>query len=283
MSKKGHDVLDLLIQKKFNANIKRVIGSKDINIVKDYYDEIKSLCEKNKIEFIERTEIIKERGEFSIAISWRWIIPDVKNLIVIHDAVLPRYRGFAPLVNCLKNGEKEIGVTALMASAEYDKGDVINSWSQKITYPITISEAIDKITINYREAIEFLFAEIKEGKELKFKKQDESKASYSLWLDDEDYKVDWNQSSEYLKRFIDAVGFPYNGAYTIMDGKLVRIHEVVEASDVMIENRVPGKVIFMSNGSPVIVCGKGLLQINKMTDENGASVLPLKKFRTRFK
>ncbi len=282
MSKKGYDVLNFLIQKKYTANIKLVVGSKDMNIVKDYFDEIKALCVDHKIDFIERTETVLEKAEFSIAISWRWIIADMKNLIVIHDSILPRYRGFAPLVNCLKNGEKEIGVTALMASAEYDKGDVIDSWSQMIAYPITISEAIDKISKNYIEAIEFLFTEISADRELKLKKQDETKASFSLWLDDEDYKIDWNQSSDCIKRFIDAVGFPYNGASTTMDGKMVRVIEAVDVEDVKVENRKSGKVIFMSNGFPVVVCGQGLLQINNLKDDLGTSLLPLRRFRTRF-
>ena len=49
---------------------------------------------------------------------------------------MPKYRGFAPLVNSLVNGEKIIGVTALFASEEYDNGDIIMQSSVDITYPI---------------------------------------------------------------------------------------------------------------------------------------------------
>jgi methionyl-tRNA formyltransferase len=52
--------------------------------------------------------------------------------------------------------------------------------------------------------------------------------------------------------------------------------------DVKIENRSPGKVIFIEDKLPVIVCGKGLLMLVDVRDEHGESVLPLKYFRSRF-
>ena len=53
--------------------------------------------------------------------------------------------------------------------------------------------------------------------------------------------------------------------------------------NVIIENRIPGKLLFMINGCPVIACGSGLLKITRMVNEMGASVMPLKKFRIRLK
>jgi methionyl-tRNA formyltransferase len=54
-------------------------------------------------------------SDFNIAISWRWMLK-VSNLIVIHDSLLPKYRGFSPLVNMLINGEDTLGVTVLFAT-----------------------------------------------------------------------------------------------------------------------------------------------------------------------
>ena len=36
-------------------------------------------------------------------------VKDERNLIVFHDSLLPNYRGFAPLVNCLVNNENRGG------------------------------------------------------------------------------------------------------------------------------------------------------------------------------
>jgi len=53
--------------------------------------------------------------------------------------------------------------------------------------------------------------------------------------------------------------------------------------DVSIHNRTAGKVIFVQKGQPVVVCGEGLLRIEKAHyAQEGHPILPLKGFRKRF-
>jgi methionyl-tRNA formyltransferase len=54
----------------------------------------------------------------------------------MHDSLLPKYRGFAPLPNALINGEREVGVTALFASEEYDMGDIVCQRRLAVEYPM---------------------------------------------------------------------------------------------------------------------------------------------------
>ena len=63
-------------------------------------------------------------------------------LIVIHDSILPTYRGYLPLVSQLIDGQKEIGVTAILANENFDEGDIVHISKTKINYPITINDAI---------------------------------------------------------------------------------------------------------------------------------------------
>jgi methionyl-tRNA formyltransferase len=112
--------------------------------------------------------------------------------------------------------------------------------------------------------------------------QDESKATYSLWRDEADYRIDWTKQATMIRRFIDAVGFPFKGASCVVDGKVLRIAEAEEIADVIIENRDAGKVIFIQDGKPVVVCGQGLLKIHGLYDELGNSMLPFARFRSRF-
>jgi methionyl-tRNA formyltransferase len=105
-----------------------------------------------------------------------------------------------------------------------------------------------------------------------------------LWRDDEDYLVDWSWPAERIRRFVDAVGAPYKGAASIVDGKMLRLLKAEALPDVAVANRTVGKVIFVRNGRPVVTCGSGLLRVDELVeDASGASVLPLRKFRTRFK
>ncbi|MEF1295856.1 methionyl-tRNA formyltransferase, partial [Vibrio parahaemolyticus] len=55
--------------------------------------------------------------------------------------------------------------------------------------------------------------------------------------------------------------------------------------DVVCEHRHVGKVIFVENGCPVVICGKGLLKITKavVKEENQVrDFLPINKFRMKF-
>ncbi|RZJ29391.1 MAG: methionyl-tRNA formyltransferase [Flavobacterium sp.] len=284
MTYKGYRVLQSVIESGFASHIGFVCIGKDANVGNDYSGEIEQCCLRHNIVSIEAKDAKQYAAtvDYSIAISWRWML-DPENLIVLHDSLLPKYRGFAPLVNMLKNGEARIGVTAIFAGDEYDKGDIIAQSGSDISYPIKIEQAIETVTANYIEVVEFIFETITAGKKLQGKAQIESDATYSLWLDDRDYKIDWQKDSGYIKRFIDAVGFPFHGAFSIVNDEKIVIREAETLGDVAIENRDVGKIIYFHEKFPVVVCGSGLLKItDAVYDGTQESIFPLKKFRLRF-
>ncbi len=283
MGQKGLITLSAIISK-YPQMINTVICAKDKSVANDYYNEIHNICAEHNIQFLDRTELFNDNSPYSIAISWRWLIKKVEGkLITLHDSLLPKYRGFNPLVSCLINKEEEIGVTAIFSSHNYDEGDIIAQSKTRVTYPLKISEAIHKISENYVELGLEIFSSIHSEQPLKAYKQNNEVATYSLWRDAHDYKIDWSKSADHIQRFVDATGFPYKGASTQLDGKVIRIYSVQVCDDVHIENRSPGKVIFLQNGIPTIVCGQGLIKITEAYDENSnESILPLTSFRICF-
>lgn len=287
MNSKGFYVLQNFINKFGSDSIEYVVSSEDKNIQKDFFNETKELSKKEKINFFNRFEDIvnieKQFNGFKFAIGWRWIIKDERNLIVFHDSLLPKYRGFAPLVNCLVNNENRGGVTALFASSEYDKGDIIAQKSFEINYPIKIDEAINQIEPLYFELVDQIFTTIQNNKELNATTQDESKATYSLWLDSEDYFIDWSWSADRIKRFVDAVGYPYDNAKAYLNGEVVKFLDVEIVEDVFVENRERhiGKVIFIKDGVPVVVCSDGLIGLRDIRDSESNDMFI--NFRSRFK
>lgn len=285
MTKKGFEVLQGLVDNGLKECIDKVIIGKDNNVIQDYAIEILNLCQSQSINFCFRDKYVDDNNSsYLIAISWRWLIHSNTKLIVLHDSILPKYRGFAPLVNMLINGEEKIGVTALFALEEYDKGPIIDQRLVAIKYPIKISEAIDKIAALYVELCVTIVETIQMGKELTAIPQKEELASYSLWRDEEDYCINWHQDATTISRFIDAVGYPFNGAQTWIKGQKVIVREAIEVEDKKIENRAIGKVIFIDEeGRPTIVCGKGLIKIIAADyADNLESIIPLKQFRLRF-
>jgi methionyl-tRNA formyltransferase len=283
MSEKGYEVVKAL-SGAYPGIVDTVISSRDSNIAGDFFEEIRKFCGEKAIKFFERSAAPAVTTEYAVAVSWRWMIRESGyRLIIMHDSLLPRYRGFNPLVSALINGESEIGVTAIYAAKDYDRGDVIASSKTAVAYPKRIQEAIGEIIKCYVELALKIADDVSRGVDPAAAPQNENEASYSLWRDESDYYIDWSRDAGYIRRFVDAVGYPYKGAAAKIDGKTLRIIRAEALNDVKIENRSPGKVIFTVDSKPVVVCGSGLLKINEaLRDDTGSPALPLANFRTRF-
>jgi methionyl-tRNA formyltransferase len=282
MSEKGHRVLLHAIDR-YVQLISLVVVATDKGVENDFCDEIIQACQAREIPFIKREQLKQVTTEYALAVSWRWLIshPEDK-LIVFHDSLLPKYRGFAPLATALIRGEREVGVTALWGAREYDRGPVIAQARMPVEYPLKIADAIRRIGDCYVELADFVLSRLAAKALLPQEPQDEPSASYSLWRDDDDYLIDWSRPAAEIIRFIDALGPPYRGAAARVGDETVRILDAVERPDVKIAIRQPGKVIFSDEGFPVVVCGEGLIKITRCLGSNGSSFLPLKQFRTRF-
>ena len=286
-AKRGFYTLKCLIKEIGADQIAYVVSARDANVDHDYFDEISSLSNEHGIALCDKKIQDGLSSDFCLAVGWRTIISNLGDtpLIVIHDSVLPKYRGFNPVVTTLIEGDNILGATAFYASERYDEGDVIAQRSLEIAYPIKIASALDLLAELIGELSCDAVKAMRSGT-AKATPQDHDAATFSIWRDEDDYQIDWKKDAAWIKRFIDAVGSPFKGASTIMTGgALVRILDSVVEEDVIVHDRARnlGKIIFFKDAQPVVICGSGLLRIAEMTDEgNQKSLLPLKKFRIRF-
>ena len=287
VGKKGFYSLDSFIKIFGAERLAYVIAARDKGISSDYFSEIKYLCAETGIQFYERKKTPRvglKQAEYFFAIGWKWMIKNNANLIVFHDSLLPKYRGFTPLVNMLIRGETVIGVTALWADEAYDRGPIVAQKSTGISYPIRIEHAIDRVIPIYAKLVTEIADRLVRGLGLPSSDQDEKRATYSIWREENDYHIDWSQDSVSIQRFVDSVGYPYKGAVSSLNGALVRILDTEVVEDVVIENRIQnlGKVIFVSNQCPIIICGSGLLKLRRIVADTDQSVISLIPFRSRF-
>ncbi len=282
MNQKGYEVLNFIIENKLTKYITWIVSAIDNNVQKDFYEEIKGICNRNNLNLYNRSEKILPHTNYRIAIGWRWMIYDYENLIVLHDSLLPKYRGFAPLVSCLINGERKLGVTALYAGENFDTGEIIFQRSVEINYPILIQGAIDMVSKIYCEIVVNIINELKQNVKLKSVVQNDQIATYSIWRDFEDYFIDWDIDARKIRRFIDAVGYPYFGAKSYYNGNIITIIEAEEYLDFEIENPTPGKVLLFDEGFPVIICGTGTIKLKKIFDTE-CNEVKITSIRTRLK
>ncbi|PKA82112.1 methionyl-tRNA formyltransferase [Ulvibacter sp. MAR_2010_11] len=270
------------IPSEFKSSVETVIIGTDKSIANDYSEALTSLCSEKGLNhtFDDSTNT---DCDYLFAIGWRKLIPLQSNetLIVLHDSILPKYRGFNPLVTALINGDKEIGVTAIFGEESYDTGAIIDVEKLTVTYPIKIAEAISIISECYSTLFNRVLKNIFENS-ITSVSQNESDATYSLWRDKEDYRINWQWSSERIQRMIHAVSEPYDSAKAVVNGKMYRIVDCTVVPDVVIEYRDVGKVIFKVEEKPVVVCGEGLLRLDLILNEDGMVEKFTNQFRLRF-
>lgn len=281
LGKKGFVALKEL--KKFNLlnSISFAVIGIDKAIQNDYSEEIIRFCLDNNINWLKREEYIEphHKCDFIIAIGWRWLLNlDSNKLITIHDSLLPNYRGFNPLVTALIEGDKVIGATAILANDEVDSGDIITSERVEIKYPIKIESAIDLVANLYGKII----VRIVKFDSFNPKPQNHSIATYSIWRNEEDYRIDWSWDAHKIERFVDAVGYPYLGALTSYNGYDIRIEQVKVEKDLNIINRTNGKILKIDNNQPIVVCGKGLIRVRVATIGRTKTEVKFNKLRIKL-
>lgn len=281
-TEKGYRVLQRLIESDRSNYVSGVVSFHEINMQKDYFDDIKNLCDIRHIPFHEwkniKTNIpglIHElKATNCIAISWRYLLPLSINeyldddLIILHDSLLPKYRGFSPLVTAILNGDTEVGVSALFATEMADCGEIIAQKSFCIDETLKIQQVIERMAELYAELVLQVVDHIIENNITSIP-QNEAEATYSIWRDEDDYWIDWRWSASKIFRFINALGFPFRGAKTKVDGSIIRIIDCSVEDDKQFAIRTPGKIWSLQDGVPSVVCGEGMLKILNAVDEEG--------------
>lgn len=294
-TEKGYRVLDSLLNNKFKNYVAGVVSFHEIGMQRDYFSDIRQMCSDYNIQFYEWKEIkddlirvIREESYTNcVAISWRYLLPLSVNrylkdpIIIFHDSLLPRYRGFSPLVTAMLNEDNQIGASVLFATEKADCGEIILQKAFDMNEEMYIQDAIKKMAELYANLAIELVSLIVDGR-LTSTPQDEDNASYSIWRDDDDYWINWSWSADKINRLIHAIGYPYKGAKTKANDTLIRVvRSCVEPVDLDFTFRHYGKVWSLNDGMPVVVCGSGMLRIEEAVDEQG-NIYQFTRIRTRF-
>lgn len=235
---------------------------------------------KNQLEIVDEA-----RADSIICIGWRYLVSRKVqelvdgNVVVAHDSLLPKYRGFAPLPTALICGEKEAGVSFIKATEGVDEGPIYWQGRFDVEQDDDIGILIQKSLPLYVEGVRMAIL----GKFGTPVPQVCADATYSIWRDEEDYLIDWQQGSTMIERTVRALRSPYLGAKTRCGDRLITIHKATVENDLTFAIRQPGKVWSVDElGRPSVVCGDGILKVHEATFENGSHMTPLKNLRMRF-
>tara|TARA_R110000744_G_scaffold88287_1_gene172109 strand:- start:3078 stop:3932 length:855 start_codon:yes stop_codon:yes gene_type:complete len=271
VGEKGCHVLKHIIPK---HNVTFVTSYNDNGTNSRSYHHIKEICNKEGIRFIthERGKgtpnIINDGVDLVFVVGWQYLIKgDIEKYIVFHDSYLPEFKGWAPTVNYLIEGNPYLAATAFKPSDEMDSGDIIHRLKKYIQYPMKIKDAIKIVSDIYVEIIEDIinYKMYNNPKPLPVSSE---KETFCIWRDGDDYKINWEWSSEKIVRFIDAVGWPYDGAYCYIENTKVEVsHGIVVKKQIIDQQSHIGKVFSKTKNKATIICGSNLLEIDiKLTN-----------------
>jgi methionyl-tRNA formyltransferase len=246
------------------------------------FERLHELAARHSIHLLETRRPALGADDLTFLVGWQYLLSQITpSTVVFHDSLLPRYRGFAPTVTALLNGDREIGVTALQPTDTVDEGPIVAQRARPISYPITIEAALTlQAALMTDLAVDII--DQWHRNQLSSTQQQETSATYSIWRDEEDYEIDWSSDASAIERFVNAVGYPYAGARTAVSGvETIRILEVSRISDMRFEIRDPGKIWKLDQGRPVVVCGTGMIRIERWRSENGTE-FAFQRLRTRL-
>ena len=294
-SEKGYTALKQVV----NANpewVGCVISFREVNVDHDWSVDIEKTCSIYRIPFYmwrdAKSKLVSLIHQYSITsaftVSWKYLLPlEINNyledkLIVFHDSLLPKYRGFAPTPTAIICGENVIGVTAIYATDKVDEGDIILQKKVNVDENMYIDEIIRLQSSLCGEMLVEIIAGLS-PKTIFASPQNHSNATYSIWRSEEDCHINWEKSSEYIFNFVRAVNSPYPGAFTFYNEQKIIIRRAINLNyDLRFAIRESGKIWSIENGEPIIICGSGLLKIVKAVDQNENEVV-FNKVRIRLK
>lgn len=233
--------------------------------------EARTLTTPHLEQFWESTPI-----DLLLSVSWRYMIPlsiyrrARLGAFVLHDSLLPQYRGFSPTVWAMINGEKQTGVTLFHMAEAVDAGDIVDQQPVPIGEDETIATVLDRVTDTYLTILDRNIASLLSGT-AKGTPQDHALATYTCKRRPSDNEIDWTRSAREIHNLIRAVSAPYPGAFTYHEGRLLRIWSSRRLpSSRQYVGSVPGRVVEVQPGKGTIVLtGEGELLLEEIQYDNG--------------
>lgn len=259
----------------------KLVGIVTIDDTKDLRSkliEFKNFSKNNNIKLniiakpLELEKVIEENNpDLCIVVGWYWLINETllqkvkEGFIGIHTSLLPNYRGGAPLVWAIINGETESGVTLFYFDKEMDSGNVIAQKKFNIENNESIKEVSSKAEKLSVELIKENYPLIINGTVNK-KKQNSEKASYCSQRKPEDGRIDWKLTNKQIHNFIRAQTHPYPGAFSFLeDGRKVFILRSKEFP--YDYYGPPGLIVQKLKEDVIVTCGVNALLIEEVKVE----------------
>lgn len=245
-------VLEGLIE---NYNVIGVVTQPDKEVGRHKeieFSPIKKVALANNIQVLqpvkikeEYEEIVKLNPDIIVTCAYGQIIPKVLldlpkyKCINVHASLLPALRGGAPIHRAIINGHSKTGITIMYMDVQMDSGDIIRQKEVEIDSDMNVGVLHDKLSLLGRELLLETLPDIINGN-ISPVKQDESQVTFAKIIKREDELLDFNENTIDVYNKIRGLN-PFPGAYTILDGKIVKIYKARMEKN--LTRALPGEIV----------------------------------------
>ena len=160
--------------------------------------------------------------------------------INVHASLLPKLRGGAPIHRAIIEGYKKTGITIMYMAERMDDGDIITQSEVEIEDTDTASTLSSKLSnLGSKLLIETLPSILDQTNTRT--QQDKAQVTFAPIIKKEDEKLDFSKTEREVYNKIRGLNaFP--GAYTIFEGKRMKVWEARQSEDYFPEN-LDGEIV----------------------------------------
>lgn len=220
-------------------------------------------------EVLDKLESLKP--ELFVVISYAQKLPkrllDMAKYgcINLHPSLLPKYRGAAPLMGPIMNGDEVSGVTIMEMAEQLDAGDILTQEEIRLDPKETVATLEAKAAEKGAEMLLKVIEELAAGN-VEPKPQNEAEHSYVKQIAKEEGRIDFSKSASEIERMIRALN-PWPTAYTSLEGKTFKLWDADVVKEPENKEEKPGTVIASGKNLLIVKCGEGCLQLNEVQME----------------
>lgn len=230
------------------------------------YAQFNDYCCKNKIPIFTASsrknyeQIIHElRPDLCIVVGWYWLISSELldstpfGFIGIHNSLLPRYRGGAPLVWQLINNESRVGFSVFSFTPGMDDGPIWAQGSVIVEGTDYVSDVLYKLERETLLVFRSVYPNILNGL-AKPTAQECGSETYCAQRIPEDGMINWQLTASEIYNFIRAQSDPYPGAFTWINQKKLKVWRANVFDKPYFGSK--GQVARISQEGVYVICGQ---------------------------
>ena len=215
-------------------------------------------------------KIIELKPDLIVTCAYGQILPEEilhfpkYGCINVHASLLPKLRGGAPIHHAIIDGYKETGITIMYMSKKMDQGDILTQVKTPILDDDTLGSLQYKLSEMAKDLLKSTIPLLIADKIIPLK-QHEEEATYGYNISREEERIDFTKSIEEVDRQVRGLN-PVPGAYTTLNGKILKIYDV-RFGDRYYPNTEDGTIVDFHHDGFSVVCGKKELVITDMALE----------------